>query len=232
MPLTFREFLEIKGVEIELEGDEIEKNMKALWRVEDRIREEFENYLKCGGFPLSINEDPTAEAQLISSIESEILRVGKSLELTKGIISSILRKAPSPLSFSTIGGDVGVSYKTVQDYIETLKNLFILDMALFKDNGIKWRKERKFFFIDAFLAKTLSLWAGEEYLESAFYEWIVQLHLQRKFGSVYYFRNKFEIDCIADNLRVEVKIGKPHREYPKDVLILDAKNLPLFLAVL
>ncbi len=27
------------------------------------------------------------------------------------------------------------------------------------------------------------------------------------FGSVFYFRNSFEIDCIADDLRVEVKIS-------------------------
>jgi predicted AAA+ superfamily ATPase len=61
---------------------------------------------------------------------------------------------------------------------------------------------------------------------------LVQAHLQRKFNSVYYFRNKFEIDCIANNLKIEVKVGKPHRNYPKEVLILDEKNLPLFLAVL
>jgi predicted AAA+ superfamily ATPase len=231
LPLTFREFLEIKGVEIKSDGN-IESDMKSLWKIEDKIMEEFKNYLKCGGFPLSINEDPTAETQLIASIESELLRAGKSLELTQAIISSILRKAPSPLSFSTIGKDVGVSYKTVQEYIETLQRLFVLSSALFKHNGIKWRKERKFFFLDPFLAKTLSIWTGEKYLESAFYEWLVQAHLKRKFNSVYYFRNKFEIDCIANNLKVEVKAGKPHRSYPKDVLVLDEKNLPLFLAVL
>jgi predicted AAA+ superfamily ATPase len=231
LPLTFREFLRIKGIEIKCGGN-IENDMKNLWKVEDKIREEFENYLKCGGFPLSINEDPSAETQLISSMESELLRAGKSLELTRATIGSILRKAPSPLSFSTIGKDVGVSYKTVQEYVETLQRLFILSTALFKYDGIKWRKERKFFFLDAFLAKTLSLWAGEEFLKSSFHEWLVQSHLLRKFGQVFYFRNKFEIDCIAKNLKIEVKIGKPHREYPKDVLILDSENLPLFLAVI
>jgi predicted AAA+ superfamily ATPase len=231
LPLTFSEFLEIKGIKIKKSGN-IEKDTKNLWKVEGKIREEFKNYLKLGGFPLSINEDPTAEAQLISAIESEILRAGKSLEITKAIIASILRKAPSPLSFSTIGNDIGISYKTVQDYVETLKNIFVLGIALFKSNGVKWKKERKFFLTDLFLAKTLSLWGGEKYLESAFFEWIVQSHLQRKFGEVYYYKNNFEIDCIANNLRIEVKVGKPHRKYPKNVLTLDLNNLPLFLAVL
>jgi predicted AAA+ superfamily ATPase len=231
LPLTFKEFLAIKGIEVRSKGN-IEEDMKALFSLESRIREEFKNYLKYGGFPLSINEDPTSELQLISSIESEILRAKKSLELSKMIIASILRKAPSPLSFSTIGNDVGVSYKTVQEYTEMFRRLFILEVALFKEDKVKWRKERKFFFWDPFLVKTLSLWSGEEYLENALYEWVVQSHLQRKFGSVYYYRNKFEIDCIAGNLKIEVKVGKPHREYPKDVLILDSENLPLFLAVL
>ncbi len=183
--------------------------MKSLWRIEGGIREKFKVYLNVGGFPISINEDPTAELQLISSIESELLRTGKSLELTKAILSTIFKKAPSPLSFSTIGSDVGVSYKTAQDYLEVLQNLFILNVALFKRDEIKWRKERKFFFSDPFLTRTLSLWCGEKYLKSAFYEWIVQEHLWRKFGSVYYFRNRFEIDCIAGSLKIEVKVRKP-----------------------
>jgi len=49
------------------------------------------------------------------------LRARKSWELTQSIISLILRKAPLPLSYSTIA-DVGVSYKTVQEYVEMLQD--------------------------------------------------------------------------------------------------------------
>ena len=231
LPLSFKQFLEIKGVRFKASG-KIEKDMEVLRRNESRIRKIFETYLKVGGFPLSINQDPTAQVQLISSFESELLRAGKSLELSKAILASIIRKAPSPLSFSTIGSDVGVSYKTAQEYVETFQNLFVLGIALFKERTIKWRKERKFFLLDPFLARTLSLWVDEKFLESAFYEWIVQADLQRKFGSVYYVRNKFEIDCIANDLKIEVKIGKPHRKYPKNVFLVDSENLPFFLAAL
>ncbi len=231
LPLSFKEFLEIKGIKIEDNGS-IEERMKKAWKMEDKIKRFFEEYINKGGYPLSINEDPEAELQLIYSIENEILRAGKSLGLTKAILASILRKAPSPLSFNTIGNDVGVSYKTVQDYLEAFQSLFILDTALYKRDEINWRKERKFFFLDPFLANTLSIWTGEKYLESAFYEWIVQSHLKRKFGSVYYFRNAYEIDCIAGDLMIEVKVGKPHRKYPKRALILDKNDLPVFLAVI
>jgi len=60
----------------------------------------------------------------------------------------------------------------------------------------------------------------------------VQSHLKRRFGEVYYYRNSYEIDVIAGNLKIEIKSKRVHRNYPKDVIILDESNLPLFLAVI
>ena len=232
LPLSFREFLKVHGVDVRLTGN-LDRDLKGALRYEDEIRRLFSLYELKGGFPLSINDDPMAGEYLLKALEGEVLRARRSVELVKGVVSSILRKSPSPLSFSTIGRDVGVSYKTVQDYVEVLKNLFVLDYALYREDGrILWRKERKFYFLDPFIARTLSLWCGERYLESAFYEWVVQSHLARRYGSVFYFRNSYEIDCIAGDLRIEVKIGKPHRKYPRKVLILDREVLPTFLSVI
>ncbi len=230
-PLSFREFLEIHGTKIETTGN-IQKDMKNLLGKTEKVRNLFQEYLKKGGFPLSINQDPTAEEQFIAGFEGEILKARKNLQLTKEIISSLLRKAPSPISYSTIGRDIGISYKTVQEYVETLRNLFILDVAPCKQHKIMWRKEKKFFFLDPFIARTLSFWSQEEHLESAMYEWIVQSHLQREYGEVYYYKNTYEIDCIANNLRIEVKAGKPHRKYPKKVIVLDKQTLPQFIAII
>ncbi|MEM3108886.1 MAG: ATP-binding protein [Candidatus Bathyarchaeia archaeon] len=230
-PLSFREFLRVNGLEVEARGDP-EEDMGRLYKREYEVRGLFEIYLETGGFPLSINREPTADEQFIAALESETLKAGHSVQLTKEIIASIMRKAPSPISFSTIGREIGVSYKTVQQYCEALKNLFVLETALYRGDGIEWRKERKFFFLDNYAAKALSLWSGEKPLEGAVYEWMVQSHLQRRFGSVYYFRDRYEIDSIAGDLKVEVKIGKPHRRYPRDVLILDEENIHLFLSVI
>ena len=51
----------------------------------------------------------------------------------------------------------------------------------------------------------------------------------RRFGEIYYYRNRYEIDCIAGNLRVEVKAGKPHRRYPRNVEVVDEQSIPEFL---
>jgi len=58
---------------------------------------------------------------------------------------------------------------------------------------------------------------------------VVQEHLYRKFGEIYYYRNEYEIDCIANGLKIEVKAGKPHRRYPKDVIVLEEEEIPKFL---
>ena len=108
----------------------------------------------------------------------------------------------------------------------------ILGQAFYFNGFPKFRKERKFFFRDPFLSKALSIWASTEFLESALYEWVVQEHLLRRYGSVYYWRNSYEVDAIAGELKIEVKAGKPHRRYPKSVTVLDEDEIPLFLALI
>ncbi|MDK2384727.1 MAG: hypothetical protein QI199_08000 [Candidatus Korarchaeota archaeon] len=88
------------------------------------------------------------------------------------------------------------------------------------------------FFRDPFLARTMSIWAASGFLEYALYEWVVQEHLLRRFGSVYYWRNSHEVDVLADGLKIEVKAGKPHRRYPKGVTVLDREDIPLFMALM
>ena len=57
------------------------------------------------------------------------------------------------------------------------------------------------------------------------YEWIIQSHLKIRFGDVYYCRNSYEIDVIAGNLKIEIKSKRAHRNYLKDIIILDESNL-------
>jgi predicted AAA+ superfamily ATPase len=93
-------------------------------------------------------------------------------------------------------------------------------------------KRKKIFYIGSIFSKALVAWTDIWILDSAFNEWIVQSHLKRRFGEVYYYRNNYEIDVIAGNLKIEIKSKRAHKNYPKDIIILDESNLPLFLAVI
>ena len=216
MPLNFKEFVEVFGVE----------NYKLEY---DRVLDLFRRYLEIGGFPLTING--FSSVHILNAIIGEIVRFGKSLEISKETFASLISKIPSALSFRAIAsGTSGYSYKTVQDYLEFFRDLYIVEFAYLKEGRkVMYRKERKIFFRDPLLLHVLAEWCNVEFLCSALIENVVQEHLYRKFGEVYYYRNEYEIDCIANGLKIEVKAGKPHRRYPKDVIVLEEEEIPKFL---
>ena len=138
---------------------------------------------------------------------------------------------PSATSFNAIGSKIGISHYVVEEYLEILDDLFALKIAYWKDNKkVSFRKEKKIFFRDPFIFRAFSLISNKEIRREALLEHVVQEHLYRKFGEIYYFKNSYEIDCIARDLKIEVKAGKPHRKYPKGVRILEEHHdIPKFL---
>jgi predicted AAA+ superfamily ATPase len=217
LPLSFPKFLKVKGV-----------NKSKRETFKEKIMEEFQNYLKVGGYPKSINNIDFSK-DLIGSIETEIQKAGKSPVVFKKIVSTLLDMVPSSLSFNSIANKLGISNKTVESYIEDLENLYVLKVAYFKDREINFRKEKKIFVRDTFLLNSLANWCNKEIRKDFLFEFIVQEHLFRKFKEIYYYKNAYEIDCIAGNLKVEVKAGKPHRKYPKNVSVIEEDNIVEFL---
>jgi len=204
--LFFKEFFQIKGKEV------------------------FENYLETGGFLAVLNEKLT-EYEYVSIIKADIKKIERSTDIARDVIRSIFLKAPTAFSYHSIAKDSGLSVNTIREYIEIFKNMFLLAEISYKglDGKIYSRKEKKFVVRDPFLARALSLWTKTDLKKDFLYEWIVQEHLLRKFGEIYYFKNSYEIDCITKDLKVEVKAGKPHRKYPKGVRILGEEEIPKFL---
>ena len=215
-PLSFPEYVEIRG--LKKPGLQREKVLKL-----------FEDYLTTGGFPASINGLPMDD--LLGAYIGELVRFGKSLEIAKETLAAAVKSAPSATSFRALAGMTsGYSYKVIQGYIEFFTELYILGIAYLKQgNQVFYKREKKFFFRDPLLARLFALWSGTELKEDALYEWVVQEHLYRRFGEVYYYRNSYEVDAVAGNLRVEVKAGKAHRRYPKNVKVLEKEDVPFFL---
>jgi len=216
LPLSFKEYIALHGI----------KDYRLEY---DRVLELFKKYLETGGFLSVINGYPATE--VLRGFISELNKFNKSLEIAEEIFASLVPKLPSPLSYRVIASETsGYSYKLIQEYIEFFRNLYILEIAYLKREGIvQHRKEKKIFFRDPLFFRIFSEWSSSKFLESALYEAVVQEHLLRKFGEVYYYRNRYEIDCIASELAIEVKAGKPHRSYPKNVKILEEEEIPRFL---
>jgi len=215
LPLSFKKYVEIHGV----------KKYKLYY---SEVLKLFEKYLETGGFPSSINELPVDD--ILNSFVGEFIRFRKSLEISKEVFASLISKIPSSMSYRAIASETsGHSYKIVQEYLEFFKNLYIIGIAYLKTDKVYYRKEKKFFFRDPLLLRLFSFWSGAKFVESAIFENVIQEHLYRKFNEIYYFKNRYEIDCIAGELKVEVKAGKPHRKYPRNVITLEREDIPEFL---
>nr|WP_206760613.1 ATP-binding protein [Sulfolobus islandicus] len=221
MPLSFPEFAQIKSG----------KTKEELLFDTSLTLSLFEDYLKVGGFPKSINNNPDSSQALIQGVLSEVYKAKMSAEIVQNLIYSIVDKIPSAMSFNSIASDLGVSHNTVSEYLEFLKDIFIIGIAYLKrgEEVIK-RKEKKIFFRDPFILRSMSLWVNKEFDESALLESVVQEHLMRKEGGeVFYYKNSEEIDVVTKNYKIEVKKKRSHKSYPKDVIILDKDEIPFFL---
>ena len=190
----------------------------------------FYKYLETGGFLASLNGDLKIE-ELVSLIKADIKYLDRSTGIAREIIGALMDKAPSPVSFNSIAGEAGVSPNTSREYIELFEGLHVLLQILFMggDGKIYSRKERKLAIRDPLLARSLAIWARREIKKDVLYEWIVQEHLYRKFGEVYYYRNRYEIDAISGNIKVEVKSGRAKGRYHRGVKVLSGKEVPQFL---
>ena len=214
MPLSFGEYFHLFGKPT----------------LSEKVKEIFEIYLKTGGY-LGVLNGTMKEEDIILSLKNDLRVADKSVIIGKEILSMIIEKAPSPYSYHSVARDLGISVRTVIEYMEKFMEMYVIKNVRYRglDNKVYPRKERKFILRDPYLAKTLGIWCSKEIRKDFLYEWIVQEHLYRRFGEIYYYRNKYEIDCLAGNLKIEVKAGKPHRKYPKDVKILEEEDLPGFL---
>ena len=143
LPLSFPEYLKVFGI----------SNYKLQ---RDRVLDLFEQYLTTGEFPLTINKNPSTE--ILKAFIGDFIRFDKSLEIAKEVFASLISKIPSPLSFRTIAKNTsGYSYKTVQEYLEFFKNLYILEYAYLKQGKkVYYRKEKKIFFRDPLLLQLFS----------------------------------------------------------------------------
>ena len=193
--------------------------------------EVFERYLETGGYLAYLNGKLRVK-DVISTVKADIRALGKSTSVARDVLGAVIDTAPDPVSFRKLAERAGVSAPTVREYLELFEGLHMLLPVLFMDAGgrILERKDRKFAIRDPLLARAMAQWTGRELGRPVLYEWIVQEHLYRKFGEVFYFRTeRYEIDAVTKEMKVEVKSGAGKRRYPKDVVVLEGKDVPSFL---
>ncbi len=215
MPLSFRQYYNLFYDEFfPSKGEEI-----------------FGRYLETGGYLAYLNGKLRVK-DVISTVKADIRALGKSTSVARDVLGAVIDTAPAPVSFRKLAERAGVSAPTVREYLELFEGLHMLLPVLFMDAGgrILERKDRKFAIRDPLLARAMAQWTGRELGRPVLYEWIVQEHIYRKFGEVFYFRTeRYEIDAVTEEMKVEVKSGVSKGRYPKDVVVLEGRDVPKFL---
>ncbi|WP_422398139.1 DUF4143 domain-containing protein [Sulfolobus tengchongensis] len=180
-----------------------------------------------------MNDNPDAITALVDGVISETHKHSKNPRIVQDIISSLVEKIPSALSFNSIANDIGISHNTVAEYLDFLSDLLLIGIAYWRSEGkVDKKKEKKVFFRDPFISHSLSSWVNKKVNESALLENIVQEHIFRNFGEVYYFKNNTEIDVVAGEYKIEIKKSRSRRGYSKGVRILNEEDIPSFLLMI
>ena len=191
-------------------------------------KEVFKDYLKTGGFLSFLNKEVDYK-DYVSIIKADLMRIERSTQIAKEIFKILLKIAPNPASFNSIASELSLSVNTVKDYLEVFQNLFLIRQSLFigLDKKVNLRKERKYFFVDPFLAHSIAFWTNSDLKEEVLLEWVVQEHVYRKYNEVYYYKNSYEIDVVVKDLKIEIKRTKLPRK--KRILFLNKEKIPEFL---
>lgn len=236
LPLNFLEYSMLFG------SGKLRATLKNLRGMDDlmyhfsEIYNLFSKYMESGGFPGpafdliekgKINEKSYEE--IYSWFRGDILKLGKSEEIMKALISRLLETLTTPVSYNSLGNYVGVTHKIIRKYLETLKMLIYLDFC-YKTDPQKmipaFRKEKKFYFIDPFMVKVFEKnISGKSIVDESRLVELTVFNTLNLCGKVFIsesIRGK-ETDFLFNGEKIEVKWVEKSRER-KDTVVLSKKD--------
>lgn len=213
-PLSFREFCSLLGFNPEI------NTFKDLLLYQNKLAGYFREYQQAGGFPLAINEWLTQKNSPVwlkevfyNWVIGDIFRMGKSERVALQILSSLIRKQPSALSWDSLARDAEVkSHLTISSYLEALEQMFVLKINYWYDLERKMAnpaKNKKIHFLDPFIYRVFAEMTKQESKPEVAFEDMACFHLFRAFSEVYYTSRKKEVDFLVfwgkQELGIEVK---------------------------
>jgi len=197
-PLGFKEFLSFKGLNISNEFELISNKLK--------IERFFEEYINYGGFPKIVLTDDIEikKAELKSYFDSILLRdivarykLDNFLKLEQLAIL-LLSNISNLISINKLKNLLGVSFDTIEKYLEYLQNAFLIYTIKKFDWSLKKQmaNAKKVYSIDTGLSKRISFEVGKK--KGDLLENVVFLELKRRFEGIFYYKTKenYEVDFL------------------------------------
>lgn len=220
-------------------------NFKTDYRYEDRLGEFFSldktktgefltEYLNFGGYPRVVLEETLEEKRRIideiyqSYLEKDItylLRVQKT-EAFSNLVRLMAAQVGNLVNFSELSSTLGISSKTVKDYLWYLKKTYVLEQVTpyFKNLRKEISKSPLFYFYDLGLRNYALGIFGEVKTPAEmgflFQNFVFNI-LKQKIGgssaSLHFWRTKdgAEVDFIIDKTREQIPVEAKYKEFKK-----------------
>lgn len=207
-PLSFREFLEMKGVEVRFDE----------WKVyERRVLPLFHDHLLKGGFPKILEEESEEKIRdyLRNNVIERIIFIDlpaefgiKDVELLKTLVELVAKNPGMIINYDALSRDLSRSKPTIISYVSHLEYALILRLVRNLRPGFMAtsRKMRRAYLTSASFAY---IFAKPEEMGRVIENLVLQ-----EIDAHYYFRDSStEIDFILKNgktVPIEVKYGRVH----------------------
>lgn len=195
-PLSFKEFLRFKGVEIP-------ENEIDLIANEDKIKRLFQEYLKFGGFPIAVLSDMkenvliTLYDDIITKDVIQNCKIRNEKEL-KDLSLFYLSNSSNRVTFRRLSRLLNIPIKNVLRYSSCLMNAFLVFFVnpLNPKLSEMIKGEKKVYCIDNGLINVIGYRLNENI--GSLFENMIFLELLRRYGNkIYYYRgNKGEVDFV------------------------------------
>ncbi len=195
-PFSFPEFAQSKGIDV--------KDQIAILRERHRLRNAFDQYLRCGGFPATaFIESGQIRKEVLAMYARNILYqditprfgVKKSQEL-ETLFYSLTSNVASVITYNRLSSLVSLNDKTIKEFISYFADtylLFTLDAYGFSIRE-QLKSPKKIYAIDTGMAGATAFSFSEN--TGHFLENLVFLEQKRRGNDVFYYRtaNGLEVD--------------------------------------
>jgi len=199
-PFSFKEYLNYKNIEINLYSS------KSI----SFIKNAFNSYLINGGFAETFDESEDIQKRILKDYMDLIIYKDvieryniKNHALLKHLIKYMFINMGTLISVTKLYNEYKslgfkLSKDTLFEYISHLQDAYALFMPPIFRNSVKeeQRNPKKLYVIDNGFRKLFDASLSQDY--SKLYENLAFLHIRRKTGEVYYFKETKEIDIYAN----------------------------------
>ena len=234
-PLDFEEFLVFKDAGFNLSDKKVAESELA----NKELNRLFKEYLIYGGYPRVVLENSTqAKAvylkQVIDTyIKKDIRDLGHIRDVSRfnKLLRVLADKAGSLVNILELSNTVGISRKTIEDYLFIMENTYVIKLLppFFTNLRSEISKMPKIFFEDTGVVNLLKYGFFIEKIEGGLFENAVYCLMRSCLGrgSLKYWRTKqkAEIDLVVDSpkqkIPVEAKLSYPQKSFANLVSFLD-----------